>query len=160
LIYLSRDAIAHAVNRRHTKVEEEDILEAQKKYSQYALDSLLVENSIQLDILEGLLYEFVGAPSVIDSSYVLKAMKNCGIPQDKLESVIDLLCDLTFLGREVEDGRFEFQYNEDEKYKLQVMARKAAEVRPNKAGRFLIGQAFHAYLEIAPVSMDRKVMRN
>lgn len=152
LIYLCKAAIAQAVNRRHTKVEEEDILEAQKRYSQYALDSLVVEDSIQVEALEALLYEFVGAAEVINRDYILQAMKACEIPENKFDKVIKLLCDLTFLGREVESSRFEFLYNEEDRRKLQVMARKTAEVRTDKAERFRINEAFHAYLEIVPLS--------
>jgi len=156
LIYLSKTAIAQAVNRRHTRVEEKDILEAQKKYSQYALDSIVVENSIQVEALEALLYEFVGAAEMINRDDILKAMSVCGIPMDKLDEIIELLCDLTFLGREAESGRFEFLYNEEDKGKLQVMARKTAEARPDKSERFRINEAFHAYLEVVPVSSREK----
>ena len=148
LIYLSKAAIAQAVNRRHTKVEEEDILEAQKKYSQYALDSIVVENSIQVQALEALLYEFVGREEIIDRNDVLAAMEVCNIPHDKLDDIVELLCDLTFLGREVESGRFEFLYNEENKTKFQVMARKTAEGCADRVERFRINEPFHAYLEI------------
>ncbi len=152
LIYLCKTAIAQAVNRRHTRVEENDILEGQKKYSQYALDTIVVENGIQVETLEELLYEFVGAAEVISRDNILQAMKVCGIPETKLDEVIELLCDLTFLGREVQSRRFEFQYNDEDKTKLQVMARKAADARADKAERFRINEAFHAYLEIVCAS--------
>lgn len=151
LIYLSRAALELAINRRHTRVEEDDILKAQRRYSQYALESLLVENSIQIEVLEAFLYEFVGASEIVDSSFVLQAIKNCNIAEDKLDFVIELLCDLTFIGREIEEGRFEFSYNEDEKAKLQAMARKTVEKRKNKVMRFRINNAFHSYLEVKPV---------
>jgi hypothetical protein len=151
LIYLSRAALEHAINRRHKRVEEVDIVEAQRKYSQYVLESLLVENSIQIDVLESFLYEFVGASEIADSNFILKAMKNCDIAEDKFDFVIELLCDLTFLGREVDEGRFKFSYNEDEKEKLKAMARKTIEKRENKTMRFRIHNAFHSYLEIIPV---------
>jgi len=147
LIYLSKAAIAQAVNRRHAKVEEEDILEAQKKYSQYALDSIVVENSIQVEALEALLYEFVGHEEIIDRNDLLAAMEVCNIRSDKLDDVVELLCNLTFLGREVEKGRFEFLYNEENKTKFQVMARKTAEGCADRMERFRINEPFHAYLE-------------
>jgi len=148
LIYLDRAAITNAINHRHIKIEETDILEAQKKYSQYALDSIIVENSIPVEILEELLYEFVGGPDVINRDDILKAMNKCDISHGDLDKIIELLCDLTFLGREVECDRFEFQYNDDYKMKLQVMARKTAETRMDKLERYRINEAFHAYLEI------------
>lgn len=150
LIYLGRAALEHAINRRHTRIEEVDILEAQRKYSQYVLESLLVENSIQINVLESFLYEFVGGSEIADSNFVLKAMKNCDIAEDKFDFVIELLCDLTFFGREVDEGRFKFSHNEDEKEKLKAMARKTIEKRKNKTMRFRIHNAFHSYLEIIP----------
>ncbi len=151
LIYLSKAAIAQAVNRRHTKVEEEDILEAQKRYSQYALDSIVVENNIRVEALEALLYEFVGSVEVVHREDILQAMKVCKISESKLDEVIELLCDLTFLGMEVENNRFELLYNEEDKGKLQVMARKTAEAHDDKIERFRINEPFHAYLEIIPM---------
>jgi len=153
LIILCKGALAQAINRGHAKVLEEDILEAQKRYSQYALDSLLVENGIRIQDLESLLYEFVGDSEVITYDQLLDKMIKSGISEEKLDDVIELLCDLTFLGREVGPNRFEFQHNEDDKAKLQVMARKVVEARAEKMSpRFRVGKAFHAYLEIVPDS--------
>ncbi len=151
LIYLTRAALANAINRRHTRLEAEDILEAQKKYSQYALDSIVVGNSIHEEAVEALLYEFVGAEEIINRDDIVRAMRVCKIPKSKVDEVIELLFDLTFLGREVESNRFEYLYNEEDKVKLQVMARKTAEARVGKMERFRINEAFHAYLEIVPV---------
>lgn len=153
LIYLARTALAQAINRRHARLEEEDILEAQKKYSQYALDSIVVGNSIHVEQLEALLYEFVGSSEVIDRDDILNAMRKCKIPKSKVNDVVELLFELTFLGREVEANRFEFLYNEEDKVKWQVMARKVAEGRGDRRERFRINEAFHAYLEIVPVLM-------
>lgn len=152
LLYLSKAAIAQAVNRRHTKVEEEDIVVAQKKYSQYVLDSILVENSIEAETFEALLYEFLGLEEVVYRNDILRATKTAKLPESKLDEVIELLCDLTFLGREVEENRFEFLYNEEDKAKFRAMARKTAQARADTMERFRINDAFHEYLEIKPVS--------
>jgi len=148
LIYVCKLALVHAVNRRHSIVEEKDIIDAQYQYSQYALQSLEAENGIHIDVLETFLYEFVGAPEIVDTPYILKAMERCGISADKLDEVIRLLCDLTFLGREIESGRFEYLYNEEESGKYQVMARNTAELRGTGREQFRINDAFHSYLEI------------
>ena len=152
LIYLSKVAIGNAINRGHTKVEEEDIIEAEKEYSHYALDSLLAENSSNLNKLEELLYEFVGSTDVITSDQIDNVIQNCDIHNLSTSDVIDLLFNLTFLGREVGDNRFEFLYSEDHMVKLQVMARKAAEARLDKKERFRINEAFHSYLEIVSIA--------
>ena len=151
LIYLIKNSLAHAINRRHSKIEENDIIEGQKKYSQFALDSLLVENSIQVETLELLLYEFAGSRELINRKDIVQKIKISNISEDKLDDIIELLCDLTFIGREVEDNRFEFLYNDEDKMKIQVMARKTAENRIDKIERYRINEAFHSYLEIKPI---------
>ncbi len=148
LIYLCKLALVNAVNRRHLMVEEQDVLDAQYQYSKYALDSLEAENGMRMDILEPLLYEFVGAPEIVDTSEIMKAMEHCGISTNKLDEVIHLLCELTFLGREIESNRFEYLYNEEDQGKYQVMARKTAELRGVGKERLRINDAFHSYLEI------------
>jgi len=148
LIYLSKTALANAINRRHTIIEEQDILDAQKGYSQYALDSLDAENAVQLQSLLNLLYEFVGANDIIDQNFIIEAMEKCHIHEHQLQDVIDLLCDLTFLGREVEPGLFVFQQNEQDKFKLQTMARRVFERTTDKIQKFKINEPFHSYLEI------------
>ena len=148
LIYLSKTALANAINRRHTIVEEQDILDAQKNYSQYALDSLDAENAVQLQSLSNLLYEFVGANEIIDQNFIIEAMKKCHIAEHQLQDVIDLLCDLTFLGREVELGLFVFQQNEQDRFKLQTMARRVFERNTDKIQKFKINEPFHSNLEI------------
>lgn len=148
IIYLCRIAFENAINRRHAKITEKDMIDAQKNYSQYVLDSLLVENSIQIELLESFLYEFVGAPEIIDRDFIINAAKNSKIEGNKHDDVIELLCDLTFLGVEVSDGRFEFLFDKDQKEKLNALARKLAEGRKTKSLNFRIHPAFHSYLEI------------
>ena len=148
IIYVVKTALANAVNHKHTKIEEVDILSALKSYSKYALDSLLVENGISLEDFEGLVYEFVGMPEVINGNDIRNAMKKCLIPLNIEKDVLDLLCDRTFIGREVAFGDFRFQYNIEDRNKLDVMSRKTAESRTDKLKRFRINKAFHSYLEI------------
>jgi len=137
-----------AINHKHTQIEEVDILDAQKKYSQYALDSLLVENGISLDDFESLIYEFAGMSEVVNENDIRHAMKKCSMPLNKEKVVLDLLCDRIFIDREVTFGDFRFQYNIEDSNKLEVMSRKTAESRPDKLKRFKINKAFHSYLEI------------
>jgi hypothetical protein len=91
---------------------------------------------------------FVGAPEIVETSEIMKAMEQCGILTDKLDEVTQLLCELTFLGRKIESNRFEYLYNEEDQGKYQVMARKTTELRGVGKERFRINDAFHSYLEI------------
>jgi len=148
IIYVVRTALANAVNHKHKVIEEVDIVDAQKKYSQYALDSLLVENGISLENLENLIYEFIGMSEIVNENEIRSIMKKCLIPLEKEKTMLDFLCDRTFIGREVNSDVFEFQYNNDDSKKYEVMSRKTAESRSDKLKRFKINKAFHSYLEI------------
>jgi hypothetical protein len=146
LIFLIKDAISQAVNRRHVVIEQEDIIDAQKRYSQYALDSLIAESNM-VD-LEQLLYEFVGSKDIVYEDEIGNAVQKCGISKYGLDELIELLCDITFLAREIKEDTFVFQYNDDEKAKLQALARKISAARPSSKKRYKINDAFHSYLEI------------
>ena len=84
LIYFTNVAVSTAVNRRHTHVESEDVLRAEKEYSLYALESIVVENTLPEIDLESVLFEFAGANSVLTENEVLQAIKASGVA---LESV-------------------------------------------------------------------------
>jgi hypothetical protein len=148
IIYVVRTALANAVNHKHSLIKEVDILDAQYKYSKYALDSLLVENGISLENIENLIYEFIGISEIVNGNEIRLAMKKCLIPLEKEKIVFNLLCDRTFIGREVNSDDFRFQYNDDDSKKYEVMSRKTAESRSDKLKRFKINKAFHSYLEI------------
>jgi hypothetical protein len=70
MVYLVKAAVSKAVNRRHSMVKEEDILDAETEYSQYALKSILVENGVTLPELESILYEFAGTAAIVTEQEV------------------------------------------------------------------------------------------
>jgi hypothetical protein len=148
LIYLVKYALTLAVNRRHSVISENDIIDAQKQYAQYALDSLEAENGIQLENLKELLYEFIGSPEIVERNDILASMKKCKIPDHKYRDVIELLSALAFIGVEVDNDRFEFQYSEKDEAKYRIMARRLVESRTSGLERFKVAQPFHSYLEI------------
>ena len=113
-----------------------------------SLDSLSVENGISLENFENLIYEFIGMSEIVNENEIRSAMKKCLIPLEKEKITLDLLCDRTFIGREVNSDDFRFQYDDDDSKKYEVMSRKTAESRPDKLKRFKINKAFHSYLEI------------
>jgi hypothetical protein len=63
--------------------------------------------------------------------------------------VVDFLCELAFLGLEVEN-RFEFIYDEENTEKLTAMASRSAAQNPVGLRRFRINCAYHRYLEVKP----------
>lgn len=153
LIYVAKAALAFAVNRAHTKIEEKDILDAQKEYSQHALYSIVDETTTQFERLEDFLYEFLQSAEVIGRRDILRAMAACGVPEANVDDIVELLCDLAFFGRELEPGRFEFLYNYQDREKFHAMAQRTAQSAGHDP-RFRINVPFHSYLEIQPVLQD------
>lgn len=147
LLWLSKFAISLAVSRGHKLVEERDIIDAHKQYSQNAFESLLSELIPQYDKAESFLYEFVGANHIINRDFIVNKIKSCGIPEDKTQEIIEMLCDSAFLGLETSCDKYEFIYNEDDKKKILVMAQKVStELRDGKS-RYKINKPFRSFLE-------------
>ncbi len=147
IIFLVKTALTNAVSRGHTKIDEGDLIDAQKRYSQYALDSLIVENGIAVEDFERLLYEFVGLPEVITTKQIVEAVRASNIEGANPDNIIQMLCERSFLGREVKKDLYRFQYSFADNEKLEVMARKTAESRGTEERRFRIGKPFHPFLE-------------
>ena len=61
--------------------------------------------------------------------------------ENKIESFIDNLVDLTIIGREIKVGEFEFEYDVDISKKLKVLSNKL------NTNRFQIHNALIPYLE-------------
>ncbi len=147
IVYLVKEAVSTAVNRNHARVEEEDLLDAEKQYSHYAFDSILVENGITVPQLESLLYEFAGKRMFVMEDEVEQCIKSAGLPTELKESLIDHLIRLTFLGIEVDEDRFVFTEDPKELKRNQILAAKLARQLKRKR-RFKIHSAFHSFLDI------------
>lgn len=147
LLFLVKAAITTAVNRKHSQVMEEDILTAQRQYSQFAVDSILVENGVSLKKLEDLIYEFAGCRVIQTRMEIADILKRARIKDEEENSIIEHLCNLTFLGRETEDGVFRFAEDEQDARKIAVLARNLSEKR-NSPPRFKINAAFCPFLEV------------
>jgi hypothetical protein len=147
LVYFVKAAITTAVNRRHGIVEVRDVLDAEKQYSQFAVDSILVENGITIHQLENIIYEFVGGKSVLDESEITTILSNTGVDDEKADAVIKHLCGLTFLGVEVDADKFRFAEDLAENQKNSILAQRLVLSRSG-APRYKINPAFWAFLEI------------
>lgn len=70
--------------------------------------------------------------------------------KERPSDVVDFLCELAFLGVEVEQDRFEFLFDEGNKEKIYAMANRNATQNPSGLKRYCINRAYHKYLEIKP----------
>ncbi|MEM5643933.1 hypothetical protein AAHB52_29045 [Bacillus toyonensis] len=102
IIFLFKSALQEAVNRGHTLVEDEDFKSAERSYSEYALQSLFPENGNRVEDLESILYEFAGENSIINQEELEECLQRNSV--QNIPEIIGILCDMTFLGQEVQEG--------------------------------------------------------
>ena len=147
IIFFLKAAVSFAVNRKHDRVEERDILDGEKQYSQYALDSILVENSITIPQLESVLFEFAGSPAILTEEAVNSIVAR-NIPFEKIADVVRHLEKLSFLGVEVSAGIFVWSDESRELKKNKVLSDRFL-VEHDGQRRYEVNPPFRAYLEIA-----------
>ncbi|MFL5912367.1 MAG: P-loop ATPase, Sll1717 family [Gaiellaceae bacterium] len=148
LVYFCNAAITTAINRRHDRIESDDVLEAEKIYSQFAFEALLVEAESMGIPLETVLYYFAGQPPVIDRESVVRILEDADVPPDDRLQALENLRVLSFLGVETHNGQFAFSDDQREMQLSDVLAKRLEESR-HAPYRFRIHPAFRAYLEIA-----------
>ncbi len=147
IVYIVKAAVSFAVNRKHDRVEQKDVLDGEMQYSQYAWDSILVENNSVIPSLDAVLLEFLGGPCILPESIVRQHVSTAGIEAEKVDAVIAKLVGLTFLGVEVNPGKFAYSDEKKELQKNLVLASRYAEVEGNEH-RYEINAPFRAYLEL------------
>lgn len=148
LIYFTKSALSIAVNRGHTYVEEVDIHQASKQYSQFVFEVIQVENGISLPDLEAIMFEFVGRNCILTKEEVLKSIAKSGLKKNLWDHAISHLISLYFLGVEINPNEFRYCTNSEELRKLEKLSELYAE-RSMKAPCYRIHNAFHAYLEVS-----------
>jgi hypothetical protein len=136
-----------AVNRRHERIEEEDVLSAEQNYSQFAFEALLVENGITVEQFEDVLFEFAGADSVFPDSEGRSSVQLAGIAADKVDYVIERLKVMSFFGIEVGPERFLYVEGGPDSSRAEALARRY--IRASGAEpRYAIHPAYRKYLEV------------
>ena len=136
IVYFVKAAVSFAVNRKHDRVEVKDIIDGEMQYSQYAWDSILVENSSAIPKLEAVLLEFVGGPCVLSESTVRKHISSAGIEAELVDRVI-----------EVSHGTFAYADEKKELQKNAVLASRFPALQLNEK-RYEVNAPFRAYLEL------------
>jgi hypothetical protein len=148
IVYFVKAAVSFAVNRKHDRVEEKDVLDGEKQYSQYALDSILVENGITIPQLESVLFEFVGSNAVTSEDDVRMLVSRADVSTEKVDEVVDHLVKLSFLGVEIENEVFAYSDEPRELKKNKVLSDHFVEQRGGRR-HYEINPPFRSYLEIS-----------
>jgi len=146
VIYLVKEAVADAINAGHSTVTDGDFHRARDKYSDTVFTGILAEDDPERGMLESILYEFAGSPQVLTRSQVEEKIKLDGVGVDDVEFYFNLLCDVSFLGVETNDG-LAFAHDEGDRQKLRRIARTLAE-RRGEEERYAINRAFHHALQV------------
>ena len=147
IVYFVKAAVSFAVNRKHDRVEERDMLDGEKQYSQYALDSILVENGITIPQLESVLFEFVGHSAILTESDVRKLVSKVVTDAEKVNDVVSHLIKLSFLGVETSSNVFAYADEPRELKKNRVLSDHLIELTGSEK-RYEINPPFRSYLEI------------
>ncbi len=145
IIFFLTSAKNIAISRGHTTVQKDDILSAQKDYSNWVFKSILVENGITITQMQDFMYNLMGEGPILTKDEIIGFAKKSKIDlnsEEQITKFIDHLVSLTIIGREIKDFEFEFEYEFDSDIKLKALANKM------KTSRYKIHNALLPYLEI------------
>ncbi len=151
IIYLAKEALANAINRRHDRIQGEDLEDAVLRYSQFAFESLVVEASSRVPRVEELLLEFVGGPRVVTRDDIVRYAGLANIDSQMVDEYIGVLKNLSFLGLEVDLGRYEYisDFDDLEREKATALARRL-QGNGGSPTRYEVNRAFWRFLELKP----------
>lgn len=145
LVYLCNACVLTATNRRHSRIEEADVLLAEEDYSRFALDALRVEGSPSED-LDDVLLEFAGANSTMPLSEVMSLLAEA-VAEMTAEDAFSRLLRANFLGIEVREGSFDYPVADQEEKRARVLAGRLGK-KLGREARVAIHPAFRPYLGI------------
>ncbi len=148
LVFLCNAAITSAVNRGRDRIEEDDVHEAEKVYSTFALDALRVEAAAIFPAVDDVLLEFLQAPAQMDQDLaeaIVGRVENLELPASE---AVEHLIRLSFLGWDIGDGRVAFATDSRDDAKSRRLASLAARNRNGRV-RLVVHPAYRPYLEIA-----------
>ncbi|MEW9519384.1 P-loop ATPase, Sll1717 family [Streptomyces tubercidicus] len=146
-VFFCKAAVFNAVNARHDRIDISDIREAEKAYSKFALDALLVEYGTSIGHLEDVLYEFAGVDSIITKEHAIDSIKSAtGVNKEAADEILDKLIWISFLGVEVREGEFTYPESGPALRKAKVLARKIS-TESGREGRLQMHPAYRNFLD-------------
>ena len=146
VIYMVREAVNNAINRRHAVVSPQDLLDARDRYSEFVFRSILAEDDPRRGRLETVLYEFAGLGKTVTMPEIRQRMLRVDVDGIDAEWYVDLLCDVGFFGISTRNG-FRYSRDESERSMLREIAGRLA-AQAGEVERFEINPAFYHVLQI------------
>jgi hypothetical protein len=145
MVYLCNACVLNAINRKHPRIEEADVLAAQDEYSRFAFDALLVEGSTS-DELDNVLLAFAGAAHTIPLSEARTIIDEASNGED-VEVVFSRLLRANFIGLEIGEDDFDFPAAEQSEKRARILAGKLQKAS-DREPRVTVHPAFRPYLGI------------
>jgi hypothetical protein len=110
-----RESISTAINRKHEKVMENDILDAERSYSADALVDICLEMKDVKPEYDNVPYAFIGARVTLSRAEVEQKLREADILAEQIERVVELLLWFGILGIYVseDEERYSYQYEHD-----------------------------------------------
>jgi hypothetical protein len=142
-VYFANASLTTAINRGHHIVEPTDITYAEREYSRFAIEALLVESESRGFDLEELLYEFAGLGATLSESELTVVLAGSSQPA----AVRDWLVAASFLGVEKRAGEYVYVEGETSARRKMKVAARGAKLS-EKEIRFRVHPAFRPFLEI------------
>lgn len=143
-IYFANAALTTAINRKHLRIDASDIVYAEREYSRFAIEALLVESQANDFDLEEILYEFAGLSATLNHSELNDALASVVEDVPRIQS---WLTAASFLGIEVSEGQFEYVEGQVASRRKTRVALRNSETSGRQI-RYRIHPAFRPYLEI------------
>lgn len=148
LVFFVKTAVSTAVNRRQAIVREEDILAAEKQYSDWALDTIVVENNRTIQNFQEILYEFIGCKALLTESEVREQLGAANVPDEQKNAAILHLASLCFFGVDVGEHAIRYSDDPQQVQKNFALARRRS-TEMGRELRYRIHPAFCTSLEIS-----------
>lgn len=155
LIFFANAALTTAINRKHSRISAADVAFAEKQYSRFAIEALLVESDAEDFDLEEVLYEFAGLDSTLRSDELETLLSSYDGPH----AIRDWLVRTSFLGVEVRSGEFLHVEGETDAKRQVRVAQRFAE-RQNSVVRYRVHPAFRPFLEVRDDDIHRDDLRD
>ena len=145
LIDLVSHCIGYAINLGHEKVETEDLLKGLKAYSNDLVSDFDLEIRDVYPNAEQILYEFIGARSILSLDEVVELLINGNVEAQEVVDFIEVLLWYGFLGLLDKEGepRFIYSYN----YNMALL-RGVHKRMVDEHIRYVINPAFWEGLEV------------
>lgn len=144
LINIIENAVSNGINRGHTKVSEEDFIEAVRQHSNYLVDDFGYEIRDVSGLPEDILFALIGVDKYLSKEEVVRRFKAFGVKEADLDSAFTLMLWYGVLGIVAQDKAERFIYDYD-----YSMKRIEAEIKIREGEvTFVANPALHVALAV------------